>query len=481
MTLIPKARPMIRRLSVSLAAVLAGCAVGPNYQAPRLALTPGFQAPTPSAKPGSQPVRLDAWWTGFGDPELTRIMGRIAQENLDLAEARARLIEARAGARSAGAALLPAIDASGSAGPVDQSLDGPIGTIGRHLPGFERDTGDYALGLGARWEIDLFGGLRRGREAALAGAAASAADLEAAKVAVEADAGDAYVQVRAYQARIALARQEAEVETDLVALLSQRLSQGVTPELQLHLAEAALEGVKASLPTLNTGLEAALNRLDVLMGAQPGTYRAELTLSGAIPEPPGFGGDPKPGELLRRRPDVIAAEARLRASSAEIGSAVAEYYPKISLSGLIGQDSLSPSELFHGDAQTGQILAGLRWRLFDFGRIDAEVLAARGKAALALAAYRLSVLKAVEEVENALTGLSDDRARAASLELEIKALTTARRQAEAAYEGGVDSLIEVRDADRDLLSASDQLIQAKAGAARAAVASFRALGGGWTR
>jgi len=471
------------RLLISLlaATALAGCAVGPDYRKPDLALTPAFHTPTPAAEPDARPARLDAWWTAFGDPELTRVVERAAAQNLDLEQARARLTQSRAAAKSAGAALLPVVDATGSAAKVDQSLDGPIGTIGRHLPGFERDIDDYTLGLGASWEIDLFGGLRRGREAARADADASAAQAQAVKVAIEADAADAYLQVRAYQARIAVAERQQRVEEDLVALLTRRLDQGVSAERELHLAEAALEGVRASVPPLTTGLEAELNRLDVLMGAQPGTYRAELTPTGAIPAPPAFADASTPADLLRRRPDVIAAEARLRAANARIGAAVSEYYPKLSLSALIGVDSLAASTLFHGDAQESQLAAGLRWRLFDFGRVDAEVAAAHGRDAEALAAYRQSVFKAAEEVENAFTGLGDERARAVSLQRQIAALTTARRQAEDAYEGGVSSLIEVRDADRDLLAASDQLVQANAGAARAAVASFRALGGGWSR
>jgi outer membrane protein TolC len=217
------------------------------------------------------------------------------------------------------------------------------------------------------------------------------------------------------------------------------------------------------------------------MGAQPGTYRVGPAPGGAIPAPPALTGALSPADLLRRRPDVIAAEARLRAANARIGAAISEYYPKLSLSALLGVDSLAASSLFHGDAQESQLAAGLRWRLFDFGRVDAEVALARGKDAEALAAYRRSVLAAAEEVEDALTALGGERARAVSLQRQISSLTTARRQAEAAYEGGVSSLIEVRDADRDLLAASDALVQARAAAARAAVASYRALGGGWSR
>ena len=168
-----------------------------------------------------------------------------------------------------------------------------------------------------------------------------------------------------------------------------------------------------------------------------------------------------PADLLRRRPDVIAAEQRLIAANARIGAAISDYYPKVSLSALFGVDSLDSSRVFSSDAVQHQIAAGFRWRLFDFGRIDDEVAAAKGKDAEALAAYRASVLKAAEEVENAFSDLTQDQLRAAALDRQIAELTTARRQAQQAYEGGVISLIEVRAADRDILNASDQLAQAR--------------------
>ena len=248
----------------------------------------------------------------------------------------------------------------------------------------------------------------------------------------------------------------------------------------MHQAQAARQDVAASIPPLTTALEAQLNRLDVLMGAQPGTYRAELQTAAAIPTPPSLSAADGPAGLLRRRPDVLAAEQQLIASNARIGAAVAEYYPKVSLAGLAGGQSIDSRTVFAPDALQSQIGAGLRWRLFDFGRVDAEVAAARGRQAEALAAYRLTVLRAAEEVENAFTDLAQQQVRAAALKEEVDQLTIARRQAQMAYDGGVVSLIEVRDVDRNWLAASDRLAQAQAGAARAAVAAFRALGGGWT-
>ena len=460
-----------------LALPLAACAVGPDYRKPDLALTPAYVTPTPVN--AARPASLDAWWDGFGDPELVKVVERATAANLDLAQALARVQQSRAVAKAAGAALAPQAAATGSVADVQQSLLSPIGEIGNHLPGFRRDYDDYGLGLAANWQIDVSGGLRRERDAARADARAAADQAVAVRLTVAADAADAYLQVRAYQARIAVARRQEAVQVDLVDLLTRRTREGVTADRELHEAQAALEGVRASIPPRQAGLDAELNRLDVLMGAQPGTYRAELASDAAIPSPPGLNPGDGPADLLRRRPDVLAAEQRLIAANARIGAAISDYYPKVSITGLLGLDSLDASRLFSGLAVAHQVGAGLSWRLFDFGRVDAEVAQARGADAEALAAYRATVLNATEQVEDSFSSLVQDEAQADALARQIDQLTVARAQAEQAYQGGVDSLIEVRDADRDLLNASDQLVQARAGAARAAVASFRALGGGW--
>jgi NodT family efflux transporter outer membrane factor (OMF) lipoprotein len=474
----PLQRAWLTASALAWAAALGACAVGPDYHRPEMALTPAFHTPTPAPAAGAKATTLQTWWTGFGDPELVKVVERAAAQNLDLAQARARLTQSRAMAKAAGAALRPMGNLTGSVADGRTSLLGPLGEIGSHLPGYPRDYDDYTLNAGASWEIDLFGGLRRERQAAVAEAKVTRAEADAVQVAIEADAADAYLQVRAYQARLSVARRQETVRQDLVALLNRRNSEGVSPERELHEAQAELEAVRAAVPPLNAGLDAQLNRLDILMGVQPGTYRSELIVDAPLPTPPTLLTAMIPADLLRRRPDVIAAEQRLIAANARIGAAVSDYYPKVSLSALFGVDSLNSNRIFSSDALQHQVAAGFRWRLFDFGRVDAEVAAAKGKDAEALAAYRASVLKAAEEVENAFSDLTQDEARAAALGRQIAQLTTARRQAQDAYEGGVISLIEVRDADRDILNASDQLAQAQAGAARAAVASFRALGGG---
>jgi NodT family efflux transporter outer membrane factor (OMF) lipoprotein len=464
--------------AAAAALALSACAVGPDFKAPASPLAGAYHTATPPAAGGSA-VELAAWWQGFGDPELTRIVERAAAQNLDVAQAAARVRQSRAALQAAGAALAPSVAATGSAADGRQSLLSPVGEIGRHLPGFDRHYDDYQAGLAASWEIDLFGGLRRQREAARAEDAGAQVQLAAVRTSIEAEAADAYLQARGFQARLAVARSQAKVEEDLLKLVERRLEQGVAAEREGHQTRAALEAVRAAIPPLAAGLDAQLNRLDVLMGAQPGTYRGELEADAPLPQPPGLSEALRPGDLMRRRPDVLAAEQRLIAANARIGAAISDYYPKVSLGGLFGAESLDSARLFTGPAQAQQLSAGFRWRLFDFGRVDAEVAGARGREAEALAAYRATALRAAEEVETSLSALQQEGVRSQALGREVEQLTVARRQAQQAYEGGVASLLEVRDADRDLLAASDQLVQARAAAARAAVATFRALGGGW--
>jgi outer membrane protein TolC len=244
-------------------------------------------------------------------------------------------------------------------------------------------------------------------------------------------------------------------------------------------AEALASQARASLQPLRIDLEAQMNRLDVLLGVQPGSSATDLQSSRYIPSVPGMSVDDRPLEVLRRRPDVIAAERRLAASNARIGQALADYYPKISLAGVLGYESSVPSDLFKAATFQPQGIAGLRWRVFDFGKVSAEVAQARGAEAEALARYQQAVLRAAEEVENAFTSLVQLEAHQEELLAEVAALTRARDASQEAYQGGVIALTDVLDADRQLLSAQDELAQTRADSARAAVGTFRALGGGW--
>ncbi len=421
-----------------------------------------------------------AWWSGFGDPILARYVELAMEQNLDLAQATARVTQARAGLGAANAALLPSGSLSGQAARAYQSVETPLGQVLNSTPDFDRYGSAAEVDLGASWELDVFGGLRRGREAALADYQASEAGAVATRLAVAAQTADTYIIIRGLQARLAVARRQVETQQELLSTTNRLYAKGLVAEFRVRQAEGALAEVRASVPVLEAGLESAMNALDVMLGSPAGAHRSEMAEARAIPAAPQITAAGSPSDLLRRRPDLIVAERRLAASSARIGVAIAEYYPKFSLSGLIGSaTSLSTGNLFTSDAGQASGVLGLRWRLFDFGRIDAQIAQARGQEAEMLAAYRLAVLRATEDVENAFSALVKREEQIGVLTQGVDSLGRARGASFAAYQKGVVSLIEVLQADENLLRASDGQAQAQTEAARAAVAVFRALGGGW--
>ncbi|WP_369943474.1 efflux transporter outer membrane subunit [Xanthomonas medicagonis] len=459
--------------------LMAGCAAGPDYRRP--------DAPLPShymgqAEPGraASASELAAWWQGFDDPLLAHFVSLALDQNLDLAQAAARVGQARAGLGAANAALRPAGAIDGSAARARQSLETPLGQVLASTPGYDRWGNAYEVDLGASWELDVFGGRRRGREAALADYQASQAGAVATRLAVAAQTADIYVAIRGLQARLGIARQQVEIQQDLLAKVNLLYGKGLAADYQVRQTEGALSQVQATLPVLQAGLDASMNALDVMLGVPPGTHRPELETVAPIPATPRIAEMGSPADLLHRRPDLIVAERRLAASNARIGEAVAEYYPKFSLSGLLGSaTAISSGNLFSSGASQTSAVLGLRWRLFDFGRISAQIDLAKAQDAEALAAYRQAVLSATEDVENAFSALLNRGEQAATLAQGEAALSRARASSFAAYRRGAASLIDVLHADASLLQASDARAQAQTESARAAVAAFRALGGGW--
>jgi NodT family efflux transporter outer membrane factor (OMF) lipoprotein len=466
---------------VVVSSLLAGCAVGPNYHRPTIASPATFMG-TPAVADRAALTATSAtdaaWWSGFGDPVLTGLVEKALAQNLDIAQAVARVTQARAGLHEANAALLPSGDVTASAAALRLSRD----TLqGRQLAAFGvgRNQEAYEGDVGASWEIDLFGGLRRDREAAFDEYQGSRAGVAAARLSVASEVADTYIVARGLQQRLAVANEQVATQQRLVDTIGLQFRKGVAAELQLRQSEGVLAQVKGTVPVLQVALDGALNSLDVLMGEQPGTERALVAAPAPIPTAPAITDIGSPADLLQRRPDLIVAERRLAASNARIGSAISEYYPKISLTGLIGTAATGPAGLFTGGAFQAQGVAGLRWRLFDFGRVDAEIKTARGRNAEALAAYRLSVLRASEDVENSFSALVNREQQQRTLGSGETSLVRAQQSSMAAYKGGVVSLIEVLDADTRLLETRDALAQARTESARAAVASFRSLGGGW--
>jgi len=472
--ILPTTAPLVLTLA------LAACAVGPDYQSPPATLASFHNAAAVGTRIAAAAPPLDSWWTGFNDPELDSLIDRGLGQNLDLAASIARVEQAQAAAQAAGAQLLPTVDATGQATALRQSVNSPLGEVARTLPGYNRYQRVYDVGAAASWEIDLFGGLRRGEEAAGAEAEAASAELAGTRITVAADIADAYFQVRGDQARIAVVQQQIEVDAHLLDLLHQLRGRGLANEREVSQAEAVLQQAEAALPLLKIAREGQLNRLDVLLGAQPGTYAAELAQDAEIAALPAIPDTGKPTDFLRRRPDIIAAERQLAASNAKIGVALSDYYPKLSLSGLLGFDSTGANHLFTAKSFEPAVTGGIQWRIFDFGKVDSEVKAAHGANTEALAQYRHTVLRAAEDVEDAFIALTETEARTSKLQSEVQSLTHARDLSQQAFTAGSIPLTDVLDADRQLLITRDEYAENRADAARAAVRSFRALGGGWS-
>ncbi|WDH19903.1 efflux transporter outer membrane subunit [Pseudomonas chlororaphis] len=474
----PPLRPIALWVSASL---MAGCAVGPDYQRPHPPLLDRYLGQSAvEQRPVATPASLVAWWEGFGDPGLADFVSKALEQNLDLAQASARVTQARAGLGAANAALLPSGNISGQAARSYQSIETPLGQVLNSTPGYDRYGNSYEVNLGAGWEVDVFGGLRRGREAALAEYQASEAGAAATRLAVAAQAADIYITLRGLQARLDIANRQVKTQQGLLEKVRLLYGKGLAANYQVQQTEGALSQVQATVPVLQTGLDAAMNALDVMLGTPPGTHRAQLANAGSIPLAPQIKAMGTPADLLRRRPDLIVAERQLAASNARIGVAIAEYYPKFSLSALLGSATVvSGGNLFTGGANQSAGVLGLRWRLFDFGRINAQIDQAKGQEAQALATYRQSVLRATEDVENAFSALVNREVQATTLSEGEASLTQARQSSFIAYQKGTASLIDVLHADETMLQASDARAQARTESARAAVAAFKALGGGW--
>jgi NodT family efflux transporter outer membrane factor (OMF) lipoprotein len=473
-----------RFLRIVLAALstmaIAGCAVGPEYRRPNDELHAFHASSTPVvANKIDGEEALGTWWTGFNDPVLTQVIQKAREQNLSLGAALARVQAARAVMKHAGADLLPTTGFESQEARIHQSLQSPIGQIGSHLPGFDRNQSIVDTGLSASWEIDLFGGLRRARQAASAEYQAAEAAQIGTRITVTADTAEAYLMIRGIQERRRLVTQQIDVSAQMLSLTLEKVRSGVANAREVAAVEAQLAQLKAAIEPLNIELEIQSNRLDVLLGQQPGTVADQLGEAVDIPRVPPIPGPGRPTELLRRRPDVVAAERTLAAANARIGQALSEYYPKVSIGGLVGYESTAPSSLFKSATFQPEAVAGLRWRLFDFGRVGAEVSLARAQHAEALAGYRNSILHAAEDVEDAFTALARIQVAQMQIEAAVEALDRSLRAARDSRLAGAESQLTVLDAELQLFVAEEASALARQNSCLAAVGTFRAIGGGW--
>ncbi|WP_225205457.1 efflux transporter outer membrane subunit [Novosphingobium huizhouense] len=461
----------MKRLVIAAPLLLAGCAAGSAYRAPALPVADAWKAAaaTPRPAPG-------AWWKDFGDPALDALVEQALVANPDIDVALARVEQARAAAGMAKASQLPSANVTGSLARSQQSLDDGIGRLARYVPGFGRTQNRAAAAIEAGWDIDFAGELRRGREAALADLVGAQAGTDAARLAVVGDLVDTYLGLRGSEAQLSALATRRTIAAERLEIMRRRVATGEAAANALEEPTATLAVIDALLPQVRGGVAVAKGRLAILVGKPASADLPELAQAQGIP----VAGDPAagvPSDLLRRRPDLVVAEAKLRAAHARVGQALGEYWPKLSLSGLFGFATNTLGTFGSGDSATVQGAVGLRWRLFDFGRVDAEIKRAKGAEKEALASYRGSVLRAGEQVESAFARLATARAALDARQEQAAALARAADRAGKAYKVGEISRDQLRSAEAVQIDGIDAVRDAQVEVARAVLACHRALGG----
>jgi outer membrane protein, multidrug efflux system len=465
-------RKLIRFYTVMLVAALMGCAsVGPNYVRPDTPLPDDWHTQLMGGLLPDQtdPAKLAQWWTALNDPELIHLIRRAATGSLDLKQATARLREARARRLLAGAAQFPTLDATGRA----------TRSRSNENTGSGKTNTLYSTGFDAGWEIDLFGGIRRSVEAAEADFMASREDLRDVMVSLMAEVALNYTEVRTTQARLATAQTNIQNQEETEQLTQWRFKAGLTDELDVHRARSSLESARSRLPALRTALEEAKNRLAVLVGAHPGELHKELEPVRPVPVVPLNVAVGIPADLLRQRPDVRKAEQELAAQTARIGVATADLYPKLSLNGSIGFDALSTGDLLSSGSRSYSYGPSIAWRIFDAGAVRRNIEVQSAKQEQALMAYESTVLKALEETENALVAYAEEQQRRDSLVEAVRSAQQALELAQFKYQAGLIDFLALLDAQRSLLAYQDELSLSNGTVTSNLVRLYKTLGGGW--
>lgn len=465
-------------LFAAMAVALAGCAVGPNYHEPR-ASAPTQWSSSLAGGETNGPTSLTGWWKNFNDPELNSLIERAVRSNLDLRIAQARVREARAQYGIASADLMPTIDGSVAYQRQLQSKHQPlIGSIpfSSSIP-FENNV--YQAGFDASWEIDVFGGKRRAVESAKAEVAASEYGRGATLLTLLGDVARNYVDVRGFQRRLAIANENIDAQSNALAITKDRFAKGLTSDLDVEQAATLLATTKAEVPSLQTSLEASIHRLGVLLGQSPGNLLTELSQAAPIPSIPPVVPLGLPSELLLRRPDVRRAERQLAAATANIGVATADLFPKFSLTGAAGFESVSASDWFTSGSRFWSIGPTVQWRIFDAGRIRGNIKVQNARQEQALATYEQTALSAFEDVENDLVSYANEQIRRRSLQDAVTSSQNSLQLANQLYSNGLTDFLRVLDAERSLYQAQDALVQSDRTVSANLISLYKSLGGGW--
>ncbi len=467
-------RVLIRRpvlLAGTAALLLAGCSLGPTPGRPAMNLPPSFRAAAGSAPDWPQ----QGWWRGFRSPELDSLIRQARTQNFDIAAAIARIRQADAQVRIAGASLLPSLNTNGNASWRRASFASGGGGRGLNVAPYETHT--YSLGLNVAYEADFWGQIRAGRNAAVASAMYSRFDAQTIALSVESNVALTWFAALAYADRVAVAQRNLADAEQVLAVIRGRMAAGTASALEVAQQEALVAGERALIPNLRSQMEQQLIGLGILTGQTPESITVRpgtLTALALPPVAPGL-----PSALLERRPDIAAAEAQLQAADFDVKAARAAFFPTIQLTGSAGFQNAALSTLFGPGGFLASLAAGIAQPLIDGGTLRGQLEQAKGRQAELLADYRKAVVQAFTDVDNALTAWRYTSEQEA---LQRRAVETARRAldiARAQLQAGTVDITTVLQVETTLLNDEDTLVQVRLARVQALVDLYKALGGGW--
>ncbi|MCB2073073.1 MAG: efflux transporter outer membrane subunit [Novosphingobium sp.] len=459
-------------------AALAACSVGPDYR-PKSAAELGVPDQwSVTAAPDSED--LTQWWRNFDDPVLGQLVEQAAHANLDVVQAVARLRQAREALVVSRAVLFPTISGSGGYSRTEPVRGGgttltlPDGTV-TTTDGSGRSS--FSLGLDASYQLDLFGGNRRSAEASRAQYQAAGFDYATMLLSVQGEVARNYVLARAYQAQLENAEASLAIQDDNLEIAGFRVQAGLVSSVDVEQARSSRAQTAAGVPQIQQQYNAAVSRIAVLTGQAPGALKPLFADPAPIPQGPDDVAAGIPANVLRQRPDVRAAERDLAAATARIGVAKAQLFPALSISGSLDANASNLNDIF--DTITGGLFAGISQTIFSAGRLSAQVRSNRAAADGAFAAYKSSVLTALEDVENAIVALRTAEERERQFAIAYDAASNSALLARSQYRSGLTDFTTLNTQETALISARNGLVQARSDKATALIALYAALGGGW--
>lgn len=460
--------------SVGVLLVVSGCAIGPDFKKPENPYGEKWSdAPKTSQLNASEPAETDSWWQNFNDPVLNELISQANQQNLTLKIAGLRVLEAKA---IRGVAV-------GNLFPQSQFVEGGYNRVNLSTETANRypveDFNNYNAGFDALWELDVWGRFRRGVEAADASLYASIMTFHDVWVSMTSEIALAYFDLCAYDQRIELLRQNIEIQEGTLRLVKARYRHGATTELDVKQSLAELHNVESALPLLLTGRQTAKNRLCVLLGAGPGELDDLLAHRGGIPVPPQSVAVGIPAQLLERRADIRQAMFSAKSQCARIGVEKSDFLPHIFLFGSVGFEAQNAGDLFTSGAFTGMIGPSFRWNILNYGRIMNRVKAQDARFQQSLVNYRLTAIRALNEVNSTMTAYINTQEQVTQLVESVSATRKSFKLATLQYENGLIDFQRVLDSQSFLVRQQDNLASARRDVVQNLVRLYKALGGGW--